>query len=161
MMRVRLRASGCAALGQQTGYTANFYMYDYRYGDWLAKNQGFNLLTYAQARKYQNLLMGFYKEHGGVPLIQGFTGAASCCVSVKGGYRMTANAKSYIYTSPCGGNYRSGSKVKLTWSSGSQTADLLTAQSTSSWGLYAVQAPGSGSCMKASVDAMPPNFHMI
>ena len=92
-------------------------MYDYRYSSYLAKS-GYNLLSYSQANKYQNLLLAYYHEHGGMTNLLAWKGASTCCVTVASGYRMTANSKSYVHTSPCGGTYLKTTKYKLLWSDG-------------------------------------------
>ena len=90
--------SGQTSCQQQSDvpeFTVHFKSYNYKLSSTLAQS-GWKLLTYAEMSKYQQLFIADYVQDDGLEMM-GAWSSNGCCLTVSGGYRVTANDVSFVY----------------------------------------------------------------
>ena len=137
-------------------YTANFMAYTYTYAAAL-KPKGWTLLTYQHAQQYRKVFAAHYIANGGLKMM-GTWASSGCCLTVAGGYRLTANGKSFVYPydaagrpqcSANGSRFSAAERYRLAFMDGGKTLDISQAAS-----LYAAGAAGA-TCGKKTGEQNP------
>ena len=57
---------------------------------------GWSMLTFEKLLAWGSLFEQYYKENGGITQAESWS-TSLCCVSLAGGYRLTANGRSFVY----------------------------------------------------------------
>jgi hypothetical protein len=137
----------------------HFKAYNYKMSAQLAA-QGWRLLTYKDIQKYQELFVEDYVQDSGLEMMGAFS-STGCCLTLSGGYRLTANGVSFVYpmdgqTLKCSANgallsYSTAVKYKLGYHENGQMQDLSTVKQ-----LYA--AVGTQMCATKTSEANPGIF---
>jgi hypothetical protein len=139
-------------------FTLHFKAYNYMQATTLAQ-AGWKLITYAEVAAYKDLLLADYVQDGGMEMM-GSWASSGCCITVAGGYRLTANGASFVYPLNAAGTamkcpaagqtttYESQQKYILAFHQGGRFHDLSSVTS-----LYA--GHGKGLCASKPGEGNP------